>query len=161
MRYTKLGHSMIEKQRKFLVERLPLNLADVGGEQIIQGYVSDAQASVESKIRIIGGEAFISLKADTSSGRQRYTVSIPVEIAKEIIDNLVSKPVIRKTRYTTSIAGVIFDIDEFHDNLQGLVLAEVENQDVDKSQFDWLGREVTDDKRFRNTTLFWMGLASV
>ena len=45
-----------------------------------------------------------------------------------------------------------FEVDEFHGDNEGLVLAEIELADADESFMkpSWLGREVTDDGRYYN-----------
>ena len=63
-----------------------------------------------------------------------------------------------KTRYEIPINGnLIAEVDVFHGNLEGLVFAEVEFPDIETSenfvQPDWLGEDISFDKRYDNTLL--------
>ena len=62
---------------------------------------------------------------------------------------------IDKIRYLVKCGAHVFEVDEFHGENEGLVLAEVELQSV-AEHFDrpeWLGEEVTGDKRYYNAML--------
>ena len=64
-------------------------------------------------------------------------------------------PLIQKKRFQVTLAGYVWEIDEFQGPNQGLVLAEIELQteaDVFETP-DWIGREVTHDPRFYNSNL--------
>ena len=52
-------------------------------------------------------------------------------------------------------AGRLWEIDEFHGDNAGLVLAEIELQDEQQTftKPPWVGAEVTDDARFYNANL--------
>ena len=51
--------------------------------------------------------------------------------------------------------GHIFEVDEFYGDNEGLTLAEVELSAPDEAfeRPDWLGREVTGDRRYYNSHL--------
>ena len=63
--------------------------------------------------------------------------------------------VIDKTRHEVGFHGRVFEVDEFHGDNDGLVLAELELQSEDESfdRPDWLGEEVTGDTRYYNVSL--------
>lgn len=63
--------------------------------------------------------------------------------------------VLRKTRWSCPAGGLRFAVDEFHDVLAGLRLAEVEVDDLslDLELPGWVGREVTCDERFTGGAL--------
>jgi adenylate cyclase len=50
----------------------------------------------------------------------------------------------------------LWEIDEFHDENSGLILAEIElNNENDRFEKpDWIGMEVTTDRRYYNSYLF-------
>ena len=62
---------------------------------------------------------------------------------------------IDKTRYYIKSDNLIFEVDEFCGINKGLVVAEIElndiNQAFDKPQ--WLGKEVTGDAKYYNSQL--------
>ena len=49
----------------------------------------------------------------------------------------------------------IWEIDEFHGENEGLIVAEIELTKIDESYAkpDWVGNEVTDDLRYYNNNL--------
>lgn len=63
--------------------------------------------------------------------------------------------VIDKTRYQIKAGKFVFEVDEFHGENQGLIVAEIELTD-EKDSFDkpsWLGKEVTGDEKYYNAML--------
>ena len=63
---------------------------------------------------------------------------------------------IDKTRYIVPCGeGRAFEVDEFHGENEGLVMAEIELGAPDEpfARPEWLGEEVTGDKRFYNSYL--------
>jgi CYTH domain-containing protein len=70
---------------------------------------------------------------------------------------------LRKTRNDCEVDGIHFAVDEFHDALVGLRLAEVEVADLDAllPRPDWLGREVTRDDRYSGGALALASLAQI
>jgi len=79
---------------------------------------------------------------------------IPKDEAISIIDSHdMSK--IRKTRYVLVYCGHVWEVDEFHDENSGLIVAEIELNSIDET-FDlppWVGEEVTADYRYLNSNL--------
>ena len=58
--------------------------------------------------------------------------------------------IIDKTRHMVPYEGKIFEVDEFHGENSGLVVAEIElgSEDEAFSRPPWLGKEVTGDRRY-------------
>ena len=63
--------------------------------------------------------------------------------------------VIDKTRYLVDCGNHTFEVDEFYGDNEGLVVAEVELSDENEefSRPEWLGEEVTGDKKYYNSML--------
>ena len=63
--------------------------------------------------------------------------------------------IIEKRRYLINIGDHLFEVDEFYGSNQGLVIAEVELESEDEGfeKPKWLGKEVTNDKRYYNSML--------
>ena len=63
--------------------------------------------------------------------------------------------IVDKTRYLVDFAGHTFEVDEFHGENQGLVMAELElvSEDEPYQRPEWLGDEVTGDRRYYNAYL--------
>lgn len=144
-----------EIERKFLVVGDAWRRRIVRTEAMRQGYLSSAdRCSV--RVRIQGDEAFLNIK-EAVMGRERleFDYGIPVEDAVEMLERFSAGPVIDKTRYFVDDGGVTFEVDVFHGDNAGLVVAELELDAVDAPvpRPDWLGREVTEEKRYYNVSL--------
>jgi adenylate cyclase len=116
--------------------------------------VSDECRSV--RVRIAGNVAQLNIKSATLGvARSEYEYPIPLEDAKEIMDNLCRKPLLEKTRHLVRYSGHIWEIDEFAGDNAGLVVAEVELTDIDEKfvKPPWLGEEVSHDRRYYNAYL--------
>jgi len=73
-----------------------------------------------------------------------------------MFEKLCSVEALSKTRHEVEFAGHVWEVDEFHAANQGLIVAEIELPD-DTTEFTrpaWLGLEVTNDFRYRNSNLY-------
>ena len=79
---------------------------------------------------------------------------IPVTEAEQLL-NICEEGVISKTRYNVNVGDCIFEVDEFYDANEGLILAEVElKSETDEFEKpDWLADEVTGDTKYYNSQL--------
>ena len=69
--------------------------------------------------------------------------------------NLSGLSTIIKTRHLVEHEGHTRDVDEFHGDNEGLIVAEIELDD-ENEKFEmppWLGEEVTSDYRYLNSNL--------
>ena len=144
-----------EIERKFLVKGEYKSQA-VRSFRIVQGYLSSATGRTV-RIRIKDNKAFITIKGKSNdSGLTRYEweKEIPVNEAEELL--LICEPgIIDKTRYEVPAGKHIFEVDEFYGDNNGLVMAEVEleNENENYTKPEWLGEEVTGDRRYYNSCL--------
>ena len=62
---------------------------------------------------------------------------------------------IEKTRHYVKVEEHIWEIDEFHGENKGLIVAEIEleHQKIIFEKPDWIGTEVTNDIRYYNNNL--------
>lgn len=144
-----------EIERKFLVKEGYKQYAFMH-TRITQGYLSFVPERIV-RIRINGEKGFITIKGISDlSGISRYEweKEIPVDEARELLA-LCEPGIIDKTRYLVQVGKFTFEVDEFYGENEGLVVAEVElasEEDLfDKPE--WLGDEVTGDKRYYNSKL--------
>lgn len=143
-----------EIERKFLVADESF-LTSSTGSYVKQGYIPGETRSA-ARIRIRQGRGFLTLKSDTRGiTRSEYEYEIPLVDAEEILEILCGKPLIEKTRYLVEYKGHTWEIDVFHGENEGLVLAEVELDHAEEAfeKPPWLGREVSLDKRYFNSNL--------
>jgi CYTH domain-containing protein len=107
-------------------------------------------------VRIAGDRGFLTIKGPTQGvTRSEFEYAIPVSDAREMLETLCVGPLIEKTRYTLEHNGLIWEIDEFAGENQGLILAEVELTEANQSiQLpEWVGTEVSHDPRYFNANL--------
>ena len=147
---------MIEIERKFLVTSTDFIAESFAQHHIAQGYLnSNPERTV--RIRIKDNKGFITIKGiGNASGASRleWEKEIPLEEAQLLLP-LCEKGAIEKTRYEVKSGKHVIEIDVFHGENEGLILAEIElkneNEAVEKPI--WLGTEVTGDKRYYNSYL--------
>jgi len=145
-----------EIERKFLVLKDPIPYA-TKALRLAQGYVAK-EIDVSVRIRITDEErAQIGIKRRLSSTeRAEFEFDVPVPEAREMIDQVCKGRVIEKTRYLIPAgSGLVWEVDVFHGNNDGLVVAEIElpHSDAPFDKPDWLGEEVTEDIRYLNNQL--------
>lgn len=142
----------IEIERKFLVHGQGWRQGQA--QRYSQGYLNRA-AERTVRVRIAGEQAFLTIKG-RSQGASRLEFEYPVPLADaQALLQLCEGPLIEKTRYTLEQDGLRWEVDEFHGENAGLVLAEVElaSEDQAITRPDWLGEEVTGDERYYNSRL--------
>jgi CYTH domain-containing protein len=146
----------IEIERKFLVKDRSI-VASMAGTSMRQGYLSvDPERTV--RVRIAGVRAFVTIKgapSDSGASRSEYEYAIPVPEADELLDRLALRPLIEKTRYRVTVGRLVWEVDVFGGDNDGLVVAEVElpSEATALTLPDWIGDEVTGDPRYYNASL--------
>ena len=141
-----------EIERKFLVRGT--DWRNGTGVRFSQGYLNrDKDRTV--RVRIAGGKAFLTIKGVTQGAtRAEFEYPIPMEDAEQLL-KLSDGPIIEKDRYRIVHDGALWEVDEFWGDNAGLVLAEIELKSEDQpfSRPTWLGEEVTQDRRYYNSSL--------
>ncbi|MBD1875524.1 CYTH domain-containing protein [Nodosilinea sp. FACHB-131] len=143
-----------EIERKFLVVGDDWRQV-AQGELICQGYIPTQDARTV-RVRRVGDRAYLTLKGPAVGlVRPEFEYSIPVADAQTILATLCQPPLIEKTRYRLPLGNVVWEIDEFLGENQGLIVAEVELTSADQvvDLPDWIGAEVSDDPRYQNSNL--------
>jgi CYTH domain-containing protein len=141
-----------EIERKFLVKEGSWRQAK--GSQYRQGYLNSIKERIV-RVRTISDKGYLTIKGITvGASRMEFEYEIPLQDANELL-KICEKPLIEKIRYTMEDGGMVWEIDEFAGDNQGLIVAEVE-LDSEDQQFprpDWIGEEVTGDPRYFNSNL--------
>ena len=144
-----------EIERKFLV---------TGGgwrkgakrSRLSQGYLL-AEKKKSVRVRLEDGRGTVTIKGPArGAGRAEFEYAIPAKDARELLRDLCEKPLIEKTRSRVRCGGLVWEIDEFSGDNQGLVVAEVELRRAGQKVAlpPWAGKEVTRDPRYLNANLF-------
>ena len=151
----------IEIERKFLLANDGWRAAIERSEPLAQGYLVGAQALREGharasvRARLADGQAWLNIKAAMPGiARTEFDYAIPVDDARILLASLCDG-VLEKLRHHVRVDGVLFEVDEFKGDNDGLIVAEVELPAVD-APFPrpcWLGREVSALTRYYNVNL--------
>lgn len=147
---------MIEIERKFLVNSNEYKNKAHKSVKIVQGYLSkDPERTV--RIRISDDRGFITIKGTSSDdglSRYEWEKEIPLAEAKELI-SICLPTIIEKFRFEVYYKNILFEVDEFEGAHEGLVVAEVELENTQKEIElpDWIGKEVTGNKKYYNAVL--------
>ena len=145
-----------EIERKFLVKG-DFKPFVTKSTRITQGYLSSVPERTV-RVRIKGEKGFITIKGiGNASGASRFEweKEIPVEEVKSLLE-LCEPGIIDKTRYIVPEAsGLIFEVDEFYGDNNGLTVAEIElpTEEHPFTKPEWLGEEVTGDVKYFNSML--------
>lgn len=147
---------MIEIERKYLVTTLDFKNDYFAKNEIAQGYLS-SNPERTVRIRIKGTKGYLTIKGiGNESGISRFEWEKEIDVfeAKQLL-KLCEKGVIEKTRYEVKSGNHTIEIDEFHGDNNGLIIAEIELEDENESieKPHWLGNEVTNDERYYNSYL--------
>ena len=146
----------VEIEHKFLIKDETWRTEADQGKLYRQGYLTSGPEAASVRVRIEGTEAKLNIKSKTvGNKRLEYEYSVPVSDAEEMLDKLCKKPLIEKRRYLVTHHDLVWEIDEFMGDNEGLVVAEVEVRHEDQviDLPDWIGKEVTEDTRYYNACL--------
>ncbi|WP_309398165.1 CYTH domain-containing protein [Cerasicoccus maritimus] len=143
----------IEIERKFIARAEELPRPELS-TRLEQGYINRDKATV--RVRISGDVCYLTIKgAVQGKSRLEYEYPIPLDEGRELLELLCRRPVIEKTRHLIDHAGHRWEVDVFDGENEGLVMAEVELDDEDElvELPAWVGREVTDERKYSNASL--------
>ena len=144
-----------EIERKFLVKKDVWESSEKGDKHLYkQGYIVNEPGKVV-RIRLTDVAGFITIKgASQGATRPEYEYEIPADEAEELLRQFCSS-IISKTRHKLIFKGKLWEVDEFHEDNEGLIMAEIELKDENETfEFpEFIGEEVTDDVRYYNSRL--------
>lgn len=142
-----------EIERKFLLKkdvwprRTPMKCC--------QGFLSSTKERTVRVRTVNDKKGYLTIKGiAVGASRPEFEYEIPYKDALELLD-ICEKPLIEKNRYRIEEGGLVWEIDEFFGENQGLIIAELELQSEDQEfeKPDWIGEEVTGDPRYYNANL--------
>lgn len=158
----------MEIERKYLVTSDCYKELAVARYHIRQGYISREKTGTV-RVRITDDKAYLTIKGKPSAGhfaRYEWEKEIDVHDAEELM-KLCQGTIIDKTRWivpaetgdnlqlTVDNLQLIWEVDEFHGEQEGLVVAEIELEYEEQvfEKPDFIGKEVTDDPRYYNANM--------
>ena len=124
--------------------------------RICQGYICSGHGRTV-RVRIRDTRGYLTIKGPSTNGglsRYEFEKEITLDEAEHLMQ-LCEPGLIDKTRYLVKSGAHTFEIDEFYGENEGLVIAEVElnSEDEPYEKPDFIGEEVTGDKRYYNAHL--------
>jgi adenylate cyclase len=125
------------------------------GVHFQQGYLNTNKERVV-RVRIESSVAKLTIKGVTRGvTRSEFEYGIPLEDAAIMLNELCERPLIDKHRHVEYHGHLAWEIDVFHGENEGLVIAEVELPSADtKIELPcWAGAEVSSDPRYFNSNL--------
>ncbi len=143
-----------EIEKKFLIKNDEWR-EGAKGTKYRQGYLSTVKERTV-RVRTIDERGFLTIKGvNVGAVRAEYEYEIPAKDADEMLTDLCEKPLIEKNRYKISYKNLVWEIDEFFGDNNGLIVAEVELEDENQSIElpSWIGKEVTGDPKYFNSSL--------
>ena len=129
----KLNIMAQEIERKFLIKG-DFKADSFQATRVTQGYLSSVPERTV-RIRVKGNKGFITIKgknSDSGISRFEWEKEIPVNEAEELL-KLCEPGIIDKTRYLVKSGKHTIEVDEFHGENEGLVIAEIELQNENES----------------------------
>ena len=148
--------SELEIERKFLVVGDDYKRQAYSSSRITQGYICSSRGRTV-RVRIRDARGYLTIKGPSENGglsRYEFEKEITLSEAEHLLE-LCEPGMIDKTRYLVKSGKHTFEVDEFHGDNEGLVIAEVElaydDEPYEKPGF--IGKEVTGDRRYYNSQL--------
>lgn len=150
----------MEIERKWLLDinNIPYDLNQYEHEDIEQAYIS---FSPTIRIRKITNRRSYVLTTKSKSingglSRQEYEINI----TEDQYNNLLNKKeglVLNKTRYKVKVDNLIYEIDLFHNEYEGLAYLEVEFETEEEARNfnapEFVVKELTGDSSYSNASL--------
>lgn len=142
----------IEIERKFLLANNHWQQQISHSTRIAQGYLA---TDPTVRVRVKGDAGFLTIKGKSLDGISRTEFEYPIPAADALELLQLCPNVLDKTRHLVEFAGFAWEIDEFHGENTGLIVAEIELPAVDTvfEKPEWIGAEVTGDVRYYNSML--------
>ena len=148
--------SGMEIERKFLVRGDSYKRQAYSHSRIKQGYICSGRGRTV-RVRRRDDCGFLTIKGPSFDGglsRYEFEKEISLDEAEHLFA-LCEPGIIDKTRWLVKSGPHTFEVDEFYGDNDGLVMAKVELQSADETyeKPDFIGEEVTGDRRYYNSSL--------
>ena len=146
-----------EIERKFILFEIPEHLPTL---KIKQGYLQldkNCTIRVRSSISSTGINDTLTIKGPSnSSGMSRYEFETKISSEDSInLFKICHKPIIEKTRHIYIYKNMKWELDEFHEENQGLLIGEIEleRENMKFDIPDIVKEEVTGQSKYYNSML--------
>ena len=149
-----------EIERKFLVKQLPREVKILSTKEIEQTYLATGEEEVRIR-KVIDKKIityFHTIKVGTGLTRKEIETPISEATAKQLLKNH-QEGFLSKLRMLVDYKGIMLEVDFYRQSpLRDLKVAEIEFSNEEEAlsfqPFDWLGEDVTEDKNYKNQSLW-------
>ena len=116
----------------------------------------DELAAIQDELHF-DDKGYLTIKGPSDAAgvsRYEFETEVTLQDAEDLM-GLCEPGIVDKTRYLVRSGKHVFEVDEFYGDNEGLVMAEVELSAEDEAfeKPDFIGREVTGDRRYYNSHL--------
>lgn len=144
----------MEIERKFLIKKLPDNLAQYQCKKIAQGYIC---TNPVVRIRKSDDEYYLTYKGKGLMAREEHNLPLTKEGYEHMLPKIDGR-LIEKSRYLIPLDGnLTAELDIFEGDLAPLIIVEVEFDSVDAADSftppEWFGEDVTESRKYHNSNL--------
>jgi CYTH domain-containing protein len=147
--------TLMEIERKFVLDEAPEVIRRSGGQPIRQGYVA-VDDQVEVRLREAGAAFSLTVKVGRGLARAEHEIELTQDQFASLW-SAASGRQLEKVRFRVDVPGGVAEIDVYGGDLEGMVTAEVEFESLEAARAfappRWFGVEVTDDERYANRNL--------
>ncbi len=144
-----------EIERKFLLKNDNWRRAVVSKTRLVQGYfISTGGPGI--RVRIAGDAGFLTIKGELKNfTRSEFEYRIPAAEAEAMLREFCGTRLVEKYRYLVRVGKHVWEVDEYLGLNSGLYTAEIElaSEEEEFERPDWLGKEVSLDRRYGNGSL--------
>lgn len=146
----------VEIERKYLIKNNKWRKHVIEDQHITQGYIKAENTTVRIRCYKDNHTAEITVKGKRDGiSRLEFEYEIPYADAREMQDKLCQTRLVEKTRHLIKYKGMLWELDEFHGDNEGLFVAEIEllNEQQAYELPNWVGEDVSYESRYRNSRL--------
>ena len=148
----------MEIERKFLTKHIPFDITKYPYKQISQAYIS---FSPTIRIRQSDEKYILTVKGKGHLAREEFELLLTKEDYDRLLLKTEGTPVIKK-RYLVPVEKYMAEVDIYEGELEGLMTTEVEFPSLEEAENfvapDWFGKDVSEEKAYKNTSLSLYGM---
>ncbi|MGJ5135461.1 CYTH domain-containing protein [Bradyrhizobium oligotrophicum] len=144
----------LEIERKFLVKSDAWRDQATHSERLRDGLVA-RQDGLKVRVRCYGNRTTLCVKSGRRGlTRDEFEYDIPADHAAMLFAHCNGR-ILEKTRHYVPAESGVWEVDVYHDALEGVVIAEIElpTETTIVTLPDWVGDEVTGDPRYSKANM--------
>ncbi len=160
----------VEIERKFVITALPegMDLSDMDGERIEQGYLANGSGRNTVRLRKKGDDEYSQTVKWRIGDNPAERVELEYDISEDQFETFwpaTEGRRVQKTRYEIPHGDRVIELDVFEDDSGSHMVAEVEFPTTLEADLfvppDWFGPDVTADGRFGNANIAKAGFPDI